>query len=122
MAIKKQIEKFDFVCMLVVQCKILQIVNIPSKAMQCKTIDLISVHKLLQTVAKDIVHFRSFNAVLNEASTIASTWGLPRQFLNKRAKKTKAYFDEISEEIMLSDSKKRFCGTIFLSTMDILVN
>ena len=41
MAIKKQIENFDFVCMLVVQCKILQIVNIPSKAMQCKTIDLI---------------------------------------------------------------------------------
>ena len=32
-AIKKQIENFDFVCMLVVQCKILQIVNIPSKAM-----------------------------------------------------------------------------------------
>ena len=47
MAIKKQKESFDFVCMLVVQCKILQIVNIPSKAMQCKTIDLISAHKLL---------------------------------------------------------------------------
>ena len=47
MAIKKQIEHFNFVCMLVVQCKILQIVNIPSKAMQCKTIDLISAHKLL---------------------------------------------------------------------------
>ena len=33
MTIKKQIENFDFVCMLVVQCKILQIVSIPSKAM-----------------------------------------------------------------------------------------
>ena len=39
MAIKKEIENFDFVCMLVVQCKILQIVNISSKAMQCKTIE-----------------------------------------------------------------------------------
>ena len=36
MAIKKHIENFYFVCMLVVQGKILQIVNIPSKAMQCK--------------------------------------------------------------------------------------
>ena len=36
MAIKKQIENFDFVCMLVVQCKILQIVNISSKAMHVK--------------------------------------------------------------------------------------
>ena len=72
--------------MVVVQCKILQIVNIPSKAMQCKTIDLISAHKLLQNAAEDIVQLRrSFDAVLNEASTFASTWGLPRQLLNKRA-------------------------------------
>ena len=90
MAIKKQIENFDFVCMLVVQCKILQIVNIPSKSMQCKTIDLISAHKILQTLAEDIAQLRrSFDAVLNKASTIASTRGLPRQFLSKRAKKTK---------------------------------
>ena len=54
MAIKKQIENFDFVCILIVQCKILQIVNINSKTMQCKTIDLISAHKLLQTAAEDI--------------------------------------------------------------------
>ena len=67
--------------MLVVQCKILQIVNIPSKATQCKTIDLISAHKLLQIAAENIAQLRrSFDAVLNEASTIASTWGLPRQF------------------------------------------
>ena len=121
MAIKKQIENFDFVCMLVVQYKILQIVDIPSKVMQCKTIDLISSHKLLQTAAEDIAQLRrSFDAVINKASTIASTWGLPRQFLNKRAKKTKAYFDKISEGITLSDSKKRFCVTVFLPMIDIL--
>ena len=39
---KEKIEKFDFVRILVVQCKIFQIVNIPSKAMQFITIDLIS--------------------------------------------------------------------------------
>ena len=115
MGIKKQIENFDFVCMLVVQCKILQIFNIPSKAMQCKTIDLISAHKLLQSAAEDIVPLkRSFDTVLNEASTIVSTWGLPRQFLNQRANKTKAYFDEISEGITLSDPKKRFRVIVFL--------
>ena len=114
MAIKKQIENFDFVCMLVVQCKILQIVNIPSKAMQRKTIDLISAHKLLQTAAEGIAQLRrSFDAVLNKAFTIASTWGLPIEFLNKRTKKTKAYFNEISEGITLSDPKKRFCVTVF---------
>ena len=91
MAIKKQIENFDFACMLVVQCKILQIVNFTSKAMQCTTNDLIFAHKLPQTAAEGIVQLtRSFDAELNEAFTIAYTWGLPRQFLNERAKKTKA--------------------------------
>ena len=71
--------------MLVVQRKILQIVNIPSKAMQCKTIDLISAHKFLQTTAEDIGQLRrGFDAVLNEASTIAFTWGLPRQFSSQQ--------------------------------------
>ena len=86
--------------MLVVQCKILRIFNILLKAMQCKAIDLIFAHKLLQTVAEDIVQLRrSFDVVPNKAFSIASTWGLPRQFLNKRTKKTKAYFNEISKGI-----------------------
>ena len=121
MVIKKRIENFDFVCMLVVQCKILQIVHIALKAMQCQTIDLISAHKLLQTAAEKIAQLRrSFDAVLNEASTNASTWGLPRQFLNKRAKITKVYFDQTSEGITLSNPKKLFCVTVFLSMMAIL--
>ena len=121
MAIKKQIEKFYFVCMLVVQCKILQIVNIPFKAMQCKTIDLISAHKLLQTAAEDIPQLRKrFDVALNEASTVAFTWGLPRQFLNKRAKKTKSYFNEISKGKTLSDPKEQFCLIAFLPMIDIL--
>ena len=66
-AIKKQVEKFDLEFMSVEQCNIFQIVNIPSKAMQCKTVDLISAHKLLQTAAEDIVQFRrSFDAVLTK--------------------------------------------------------
>ena len=56
-------ENFDFVFMLVVQPKILQIVYIASKATQCKPTDLISVHKLLKTAVQDIAQHRSFNAV-----------------------------------------------------------
>ena len=51
---------------------------------------------------------------------MVSTWGLPRQFLNERAKKIKAYFNEITEGITLSDPKKRFCVTVLLPMMDIL--
>ena len=65
----------------------------------------------MQTAAEDIAQLkRSFDAVLNKASTIASTWGLPKQFLNKKAKKTKAYsyVDKISDGITLSDPKSDF--------------
>ena len=118
-AIKKQVENFDFVCMPVVQCKILQIINFPSKVMQCKTIDLISAHKFLQSAAEDIdLLRRSFDVVRNKASTIASIWGLSRQFLNKRPKKTN--FDEISKGTTLSDPMKQFYVTVFLPMMDIL--
>ena len=122
MAIKKQIENFDFVFILVVQCKILEIVNILSKAIQCKTIDLISAHKLLQKAAQNIAEIRtSFGAVINEASSISSQCGLPRQFSNKRTKKTKTFFfDELSEGIALSDPVKRFCVTVFLPLVDIV--
>ena len=44
---------------------------------------------------------------------------LPRQFLNKRAKKTKPYFDEISKGITLSDPEKRVCVTVFLPMTNI---
>ena len=90
--------------MLVVQCKILQIINIPLKTMQCKTIDLIFADKLLQTAAENLAQLRrSFDAVLKEACTIYFIWGFPRQLLNKTTKKTKAYFDEIFEGITLSN-------------------
>ena len=38
----------------------------------------------------------------------------------QKSKKTKAYFDKISEGITFSDPKKRFCVTVFLPMMDIL--
>ena len=46
--------------------------------------------------------------------------GFAKTIFNKRAKKTKAYFDEISEGITLSDPKKQFFITVFLPMKDIL--
>ena len=46
--------------------------------------------------------------------------GLPKQFLNKRAKKTKACYDKISEGITSSDPTKRFCVIVFLPMINIL--
>ena len=75
----------------------------------------------IQDAAQNIAELRtSFDAVMNEASNISSQWGLPRQFSNKRTKKTKTFFDELSEGIALSDPVKRFRVTVFLPLMDIV--
>ena len=75
----------------------------------------------MQKAAQNIPELRtSFDAVMNEASSISSQWGLPRQFSNKRTKKTKTFFDELSEGIALSDPVKRFRITVFLPLMDIV--
>ena len=66
MEIKKQIENFYFVFMLVVQNKILQILNILSKAMQCKAIDLYTARKLSQIAVQDIAQLRSFDVVIKK--------------------------------------------------------
>ena len=64
MIIKKQRKNFDFVFMLVIKCKILQIVNTPLKPMQCKLINSNFFHKLLQITAPDIAQLRRcFDAV-----------------------------------------------------------
>ena len=64
---------FDFVFLLFVQCKSLQIVNIPSKAMQYKKINLLSTHKHLPTAAQDIAQLRrNFEAIVKKAFSIGS--------------------------------------------------
>ena len=76
--------------MLVVQCKILQIVNIPSKAMQCKIIDLISAYKLLQTAAEDIAKLRkSFDAVLTKIPQLL-LHGLAKTVFKQKSKENKS--------------------------------
>ena len=45
--------------------------------------------------------------------------GFAKTVLNKRAKKTKAYFDEIAEGVRLSNPKKQFCVTVCILMMDI---
>ena len=46
--------------------------------------------------------------------------GFAKTVLKQKSKENKAYFDQISEGITLSNPKKRFCVTVFLPMIDIL--
>jgi hypothetical protein len=47
-ALQKQIENYNFICTLVFQCKILQIINLTSKILQSKSVDLDNASNLLK--------------------------------------------------------------------------
>ena len=89
---------------------------------QCKTIDLISAHKLLQTAAEDIVQLRgSFDAVLNRLSLLFLQYmEFAKTVFKQNSKENQAYCDEVFKGITLSNPKKRFCVIVFLLMMDIL--
>ena len=112
----KKIENFEFVLMLVLQCKVLQIVNIPSKSLQPETYDLFSAHNLLQNALLRITSFRNkFEEQVIEASEISGEWGLPGQFTKRRIRKNKRHFDELSEDEKLNDPEKLFsCNYFYL--------
>ena len=46
--------------------------------------------------------------------------GFAKPVFNQESKKTKTYFDKISQGITLSDPNKQFRVTVFLPMMDIL--
>lgn len=52
--IKKKIENFDFVLLLVLQNEILRIINLPSKQFQSENIDLLLAHAQLQNTLLSI--------------------------------------------------------------------
>ena len=107
--------------MLVLQCKVLQIINIPSKSLQTETYDLFSAHNLLQNTLLNITSLRNkFEELVIEASDICGEWGLPVQFTNRRIRKTKRHFDELSEDERLNDPEKCFRVTVFLPMIDTL--
>ena len=93
MVIKKQIENFDFVCILVVQCKTLQIVNIPPKAMLCKAIHLISIQNFCKLLLKTLLNSEE---VLTQLPTKRSFYycfymGFAKTVFKQKSKENKSF-------------------------------
>lgn len=69
LGIKKKIENFDFVFLLVLQDEILQIINLPSKQLQSEKIDLLYAHEQLQNALLSIEKLRNeFDSILKNVS------------------------------------------------------
>lgn len=101
----KHMNKFEFIIFLVIECKLLQMINLVSKQLQSKNIDLSYVAELLKTALENVKQLRNgFDDVIQEASLLAESLGISTEFQQKRAKRTKTFFDEVSAHKVITNA------------------
>lgn len=119
--LKKKLESFDFVLLLVVQTKVLQQINIVSKCLQSESMDIVKAYDLLEETLSGIKEIRnSFKDFVKEASGICFKWAISCTFSEKRRSILKRHFDELSEDHRFRDPESRFKVLIFYPMLDTL--
>ncbi|XP_073537599.1 uncharacterized protein [Phyllobates terribilis] len=119
--LKSKLESFDFALLLVVQCEVLETLNLVSKSLQSETMDLLSAYELLGNALLKITEMRErFEALVSEASDVCSRWGIKNEFHQNRVRKVKKHFDELCEDERLADPTTCFRVTVFYPMVDTL--
>lgn len=119
--LKSKLENFEFVLLLVLQCKILGMINLVSKALQSESIELLCAHQMLEKVMLEITELRqNFEIIKIEALNICNLWGIRTEFQQKRLRKVKKHFDELCQDERLEEPEANFKATVFNPVMDTL--
>lgn len=122
-AIKKKIERFDFIILLVFQTEILENIDLTSKLLQKADIGLDCATNQLTVTLIKIRHMRTnFADIREKAVVLANSFNIKPVFENKRKRKVKKFYDELLEDERLSDAEQLFKVEIFFCTLDILAN
>ena len=121
-ALKKKLESFEFVVILVMMSYILNVIDLPSKLLQGTDMDISKACNLLSQAKLQLCTYRSnFSALMKEAKEIGDRWGVVTSFSRKRIPVVKRQFDELSiDEARLSQSPEdRFRSRVFYAVIDI---
>ncbi|XP_078507675.1 zinc finger MYM-type protein 1-like [Lissotriton helveticus] len=119
----KCLETFEFVLMVVIQSKVLETINIVSKLLQSKDLDLLQASNMLSSAANTFASFREqFEDVKSSASLLAAAWGIQLHFTQKRPQHKILHFDELFEDQRLCNPEDNFKVSVFYANLDIVVN
>ncbi|XP_051168609.1 zinc finger MYM-type protein 1-like [Leptopilina boulardi] len=119
LGLQKKIERLEFILLLIIQCKILEKVNIASKALQSKELELSSAHDHLENAYSEVANLRnSFGDFRVEASELCAKLNILDQFEEKRKRRKKKHFEELCEDERLTDPEKLFKVSIFYPMID----
>lgn len=121
--LKKKVENYNFIMLLVFYCKVLQTIDAASKALQSKAIDLSNASKRLQVCLAELEKYRhEFEDLKTEANIITVKWYINPEFPKTRQRKVKRHFDEICEDERLQDPESLFKVNVFYRVLDIIIN
>uniref|UniRef100_A0A1Y1MVW0 DUF4371 domain-containing protein n=1 Tax=Photinus pyralis TaxID=7054 RepID=A0A1Y1MVW0_PHOPY len=123
LALKKKLENFETVVIIVMEYKILSITKIVTNALQSKNQDIERASKLLKSAKEDISRIReNFSEIVNEAADSARSWGIQPHFKNSRLRRVKKQFDELSSDERLTNSQENFRVSVFNLTLDVIIS
>ena len=118
----KAIEKYEFVLITVLQHTILKSVDLVSKCLQKKDMNLLDAVKLLRTACDTLKELRhSYEDSKSIAKNLADSWGCKAQFTQSRKIRTKRFFDELSEDTRLTDPEEYFKICVYFVCIDTAV-
>lgn len=104
------------------QGRILENIQIASKTLQRADTSLDDASILLQRSLKTMTDLRGeFDEVVRQAKEMAVLWDIDPSMSNKRPRKVKTFFDELSNDCVISDSLQRFKVKVFYGAIDILI-
>lgn len=94
-----------------------------SKALQSKSISIKEAEEHLQNAHECFQDTRnSFDDIMASSRELAENWGTEPSFEEKRSRKIKSHFDELSQDTRFTDEGSKFRINVFNRTLDILVN
>jgi len=121
--LKKTMEKFSFIFLVVLQTKVLESVNVVSKILQDTNTDIQKAVKLLENSIQILSEYRgAFDQAKTTAQTLADKWGAQNTFEDVRVRRVKRHFDELCEDERLSNAESYFRVNIFNANLDIIIN
>lgn len=114
-------EKFEFIFMCVFLHKILTKINLASKVLQKKHVDLDEAKTVLNQAYNKISEIRSkFIEIKGKAAEIARTWNVAPEFQEKRQPKVKHHFDELTKNYHFFSREDMFRIEIFNVVIDTI--
>jgi len=112
---------FEFIFICIILTEILSQLNLISKLLQSKNVDLLKATDNLKNGKTNLEKFRNVyeNAKAN-ALNIVSKWKVNPEFSNKRKKITKKHFDELAQDFRFENNEHAFKINVFYKVLDVV--